>query len=96
MTERKTLTINKPATQNKPTKQKPSAPNPFKALIGQVVQIQTKGPTILSGRITLYVNGFITLEDVTEFRRQPNDALELEGEHRKLMLDRSAVQFLSL
>ena len=92
MTERKTLTINKPTT---PTKQKPSAPNPFKALIDELVTIQTKGPTVIHGRIVGYENGFITLAEVNEFRRKPSDRLELEGEHESMMLDRSAIQFLA-
>ena len=92
MTERKTLTINKPTA---PAKQKPTAPNPFKALIDELVTIQTKGPSVIHGRITSYENGFITLAEVSEFRRKPNDRLELESEHESLMLDRSAIQFLA-
>lgn len=95
MSERKTLTISKQATQANTDKQNTSAPNPFKALIGEVVHIQTKGPTVINGRVTGYKNGFITLSEVSEFRRKPNDRLELESEHESLMLDRSAIQFLA-
>ena len=92
MTERKTLTINKPTT---PAKKKPIGSNPFKTLIDELVTIQTKSPTVIHGRIVDYENGFVTLADVSEFRRKPNDRLELEGEHESMMLDRSAIQFLA-
>lgn len=92
MTERKTLTLNKSI---RPANHKATAPNPFKALMSEIVTTQTKDPTVINGRVEGYESGFITLAEVSEFRLKYNDRIEPEDEHESMMLDRSAIQFLA-
>lgn len=102
----KTLTLNrKPAAKSSSEQKKPSPvpksakgdnkPNPIRVLIGENVTFQTKGPAVIRADVTGYEHGLVHLKNVYEYRRKPNDKLELENEFEVMFLDRNSIHFIA-